>query len=322
MDLNLFNVFDAIMTQRSIAGAGRELGVTASAVSHALSRLRKLLRDELFILGTEGMVPTAMAAELAPRIKDGLGSIRSSLASRAFDPAKMGRTFKVAATDLPTSVIMPVLLGRMLSRAPHASVRVLPVCGSEIIRQLDDGRLDIAMGCFGSLPDRLGRRTLLQDRDVVVVRAGHPLARQPITTVECSAFPYFVIECPPGPGGDHAYGQTKQGILRRILLDRSCFKRGGPDERVTGAVSATLPNFAGIAHVIGSTDAVAIVPERLARRAAQSGELVILDLPYAPLSIAVEVVWHERSAIDPGLCWLLEQATEAGAEAGNSTSDR
>src|SRR5882724_761540 len=110
IDLNLFRVFEAIMQHRSITGASRQLGVTPSAVSHALARLRQALADELFVSGASGMEPTPRALQLAPDISDGLGRIDLALDAGAFAPADALRTFRIAASDYVAAMVLPPLL--------------------------------------------------------------------------------------------------------------------------------------------------------------------------------------------------------------------
>src|SRR6266567_3991287 len=85
-DLNLLRVFDALIEERSVTRAGERLGLTQSAVSHALNRLRYLLKDELFIRAPEGMRPTERANEIAPRLRQGLLQVLSALAPSEFLP--------------------------------------------------------------------------------------------------------------------------------------------------------------------------------------------------------------------------------------------
>ena len=72
IDLNLFRVFDVIMLHRSVRKASQVLSVTPSAVSHALSRLRQSIGDELFIPTDSGMQPTRRALDLASAVREGL----------------------------------------------------------------------------------------------------------------------------------------------------------------------------------------------------------------------------------------------------------
>ena len=220
VDLNLFRVFDAVMTHRSVAGATQELGVTASAVSHALNRLRKLLGDELFVPNPDGMFPTPRAAELAPTIRDGLANIVSALNARPFEPAKAVRTFGIAASDFPAGIIVPRLLRRILAHAPSASLRVVPLGRLDIVRQLDEGRLDVVLGWFDALPDRVKRQTLLQEQEAMVVRAGHPLIGQPITRPKLFAYPHVVVEFTGTEEQADDGFLSDRGVLRRIWIER------------------------------------------------------------------------------------------------------
>lgn len=311
VDLNLFRVFDAIMSHRSVAGASRELGVTPSAVSHALTRLRKLLDDDLFLPSTDGMLPTPRAIELAPSIRDGLGSIARVLDARPFDPAKIVRAFGIAASHLPATVILPPLLARLLSQAPNASVRVFPMGRRDTVQQLDDGRLDLIIGWFETLPPRMRRQTLMWEQEAMVVRAGHPLTLQKVTRQRLFAFPHVVVEFTGSE--DHANDGfiDERGVMRRIWIERLLVEASESGRRLVGRVAATVPDFAAIAPMLAVTDLIATLPARLARRTVERDGLVMLDLPYQPLSVAIEMVWHERSDSNPVVRWLLDQVAIA-----------
>src|ERR1700760_3968315 len=95
LDLNLLLVFDAVMEERSVTRAGHRLGLTQSAVSPAMNRLRHLLKDELMVRGPQGMRPTPRALELAGPLRLGLAQIRGALAPRSFDPASAEMSFTI-----------------------------------------------------------------------------------------------------------------------------------------------------------------------------------------------------------------------------------
>src|ERR1700761_1711255 len=96
LDLNLLRVFDALAEEGSVTRAGARLGLTQSAISHALGRLRYALQDELFVRGPEGMRPTARAQEIAPRLREGLHRLQLALAPAEFDPAQAERRVAIA----------------------------------------------------------------------------------------------------------------------------------------------------------------------------------------------------------------------------------
>src|SRR5580700_651652 len=107
IDLNLFRVFDAMMRHRSVRKASQLLSVTPSAVSHALSRLRQSIGDELFIPTESGMQPTQRALQLASGVREGLEKLERALTRKV--PAEAPRTFRVGATNYPCTVILPAL---------------------------------------------------------------------------------------------------------------------------------------------------------------------------------------------------------------------
>ena len=314
LDLNLFRVFDMIMVHRSVAAASRELGVTASAVSHALTRLRKLLDDEVFVAGANGMIPTQKAIELAPGIREGLGNLVRALDARPFAPARMVRTFGVACSDLPGTIILPVVMARLLSSAPNASLKVFPMGRMDTVESLDDGRIDLVVGWFDKLPDRCRRQTLMREQEAMVVRAGHPLTQQKVTRQKLFAFPHTVVEF---TGSKVEVGDgflDERGVVRRTWIERLLVETSGKSRHVVGRVALTLPSYGSVAAVVESTDMIATLPRRLAERSVERDGLVMLELPYSPLSVPVEAVWHERSDSNPGLSWLIDRFKEAASQ--------
>src|SRR6202000_2999408 len=97
LDLNLLRVFDVMLEERSVTRAGSRLGMSQSAVSHALNRLRHTLGDELFVRTSEGMRPTARAIEIGPSVRSALANLQSALTPPDFEPATARRRFNVVA---------------------------------------------------------------------------------------------------------------------------------------------------------------------------------------------------------------------------------
>ncbi|MEO0602620.1 MAG: LysR family transcriptional regulator [Myxococcota bacterium] len=88
INLNLFPVLDAMLRHRSVSRASEELGVTPSAVSHALRELRGLLDDPLFVRSGTGMMPTRRACEVEVALRSSLGALGGVVQRRPeFDPA-------------------------------------------------------------------------------------------------------------------------------------------------------------------------------------------------------------------------------------------
>ncbi|HMO28027.1 MAG TPA: LysR family transcriptional regulator [Enterovirga sp.] len=309
--MNLLRVFDAVIRHRSVSVASKELSVTASAISHALGRLRKTIGDELFIYGENGMEPTPRAVQLAPDIRLGLKLIEDAVSSKPFVPSESTRTFRISASDYMTICMLTGLVAQLRRIAPRISLYIFPCNRTDVVRHLDDGRIDFIVGWFGNLPDRMRRTSLMTETEALVVRPGHPLAAEKITRERLLAFPFAVTEFTGSEeqGVDGFFDD--RGVWRRIWMERLLLESKGEHSEEAGPhVAVTLPHFAAIPHILRETDMVATLPERLARQAVARGELVMLDLPYEPLKVPVEAVWHSRGDRDPGLNWLLETLIE------------
>lgn len=114
-DLNLLVVFEAILRERSVTKAGERLGLSQPAMSHALNRLRWMLKDQLFIRTPEGMAPTPRAEQLADPLRRAPGDLRSALDPEEFIPAQAERRFSVAVKNYAAVVLAGPIAGRMCS---------------------------------------------------------------------------------------------------------------------------------------------------------------------------------------------------------------
>ena len=307
VDLNLFTLFDALMRHRSVSATSRELGVTPSAVSHGLARLHRLIGAELFIGGPGGMTPTPLAVELAPNVHAGLARLAQTLAERGFDPATSERSFVVSVTDLGGTVLLPELMRVLLKEAPGVRLVVFPHGRQDTAEHLDSGRLDLIIGWFQRLPRHINRHTLFDVSEAIVVRPGHPLTQGVLTRERLLSFPHVVVELTgtDAHGGDGFVDD--RGIRRRVWIERLVIETGDARNDLVGHVAITVPRYNDVSNLLLATDLVATLPLPLARQAANLQGIAVLTLPYEPMVVPYEMIWHERAAADPGLQWLIEQ---------------
>src|SRR5437667_10405944 len=175
IDLNLLRVFDALIEERSVTRAGERLGLSQSAISHALNRLRYVLNDELFVRVPEGMRPTPRASEIAPRLREGLLQLQLALAPAEFDPGRTNRRFTIACTEYAGTVLMPAFIAQVRTRAPSAELRIRP-SNMGVAEALLAGRADLAIGSFRRVPEPFACDTLFRETRVWVLSADHPAA--------------------------------------------------------------------------------------------------------------------------------------------------
>ena len=162
-DLNLLVAFDALMEERSVTRAAARLRVQQPAMSHNLATLRVLLDDELFVRVGPTMRPTARAALLAPVIHGALGQMQGALRrDTAFDPCTATRTFRLGfSSDLET-LLIPDLVALLRRVAPGLSLHGRTVFPADARRLLDEGAIDLAVGCFEHGAARQAGETLFE----------------------------------------------------------------------------------------------------------------------------------------------------------------
>ena len=312
VDLNLFRVFEAVMKHRSITGASRDLYLTPSAVSHALSRLRAVLSDKLFVAGETGMEPTARALELAPHVRGGLERIDGALTGHQFVPASARRTFRIAASDYGTQTVLPRLMARLGSSAPLVDLRIFPLCRPDAMRQFDEGRIDLAISWFGELSSNVRRHVLATDTEAVIVRPGHPLTRATVTVPRLLEYPHVVVELSGSTTPGHSGYVDERGVSRRVWLEHLLLEQRQEGSNA-GRAAVSVPHYASVIPLVQGSDMVATMPLSLVQPALANGTIVALKLPYEPHQYNLEAIWLQSAESDAGLRWLIGETIEAMA---------
>jgi DNA-binding transcriptional LysR family regulator len=309
VDLNLLNVFDAVMQYRSVTRAAEHLCLTPSAVSHALARLRHVLKDELFQRDETGMQPTPRALALAEPVRGSLALLEQALTATPFAPQHSIRTFRLAAGDYACALILPRLLQLFAVAAPQVDLKIVPNNRIDIARQLGTGMIEAVIGWFDTIPDDLRRRRLLRESGVMLVRQGHALTTGELTPERLFEVPHVVVDL-IGTETPRGGFLNDDGLMRRVWMQRVVLQAHG----LTARVAVAVPHFSAVPPLLRASDMVGLLPRRLAARAVAEGGLVMLDPPLDPGSANVEVVWRAQDSGDAGLAWLLDQVARACAE--------
>src|SRR5260370_8706354 len=173
-DLNLLIVFDAVMQGRNVPGAGQKCGLSQPAVSHALNRLRYMLKDQLFIRTPEGMVPTARAEQLAAPLRHALSEMQLALEPENFVAQQADRRFTIAVNNYAAVAVSAALVATAAEAAPSVQLDLRPSGTLRIVDLLDRGELDLAAGNFADPGERFGLVPLLDDRFVLPTRPAPP----------------------------------------------------------------------------------------------------------------------------------------------------
>lgn len=304
LDLNLLRVFDALYEERSVTRVGARLGLSQSAVSHALNRLRHALEDELFVRGADGMSPTPRARELGPRVHASLRQIQDALTPSSFDPATTERRFVVVAGAYASAVLLPVLMARMAELSPKADLAVTE--GSQdLLEHMETQRADFVIGAVAAAPVRMAQEHLMSESLAWVVGVDHPLTRRPVRLEDLAATPHVVVARARSVAGEGAPGDA-------ALVMRSSWESFGELETQLQAlglrrrIGLIVPDTYPALSVVSRSDMTALIPRRLALTCEQQGIVRIIEPPLASPPVDLSLLYLRERLSDPAIVWMRD----------------
>jgi DNA-binding transcriptional LysR family regulator len=284
-DLNLLIVFDAVMQDRSVTRAGDRIGLSQPATSHALNRLRYMLKDELFIRTPEGMVPTPRAEMLALPLRNALSEMQLALEPAVFDPVASDRRFVLTVNNYAAVVLVPPLVAAISATAPAVQLDLRPSGTLDVVDRLDHGDLDLTIGRMETPGERFAGAPLLEDPFVMVMRRGHPASRRKLSIETFAALPHLEISS----SGDDTHfiddWLAERGLVRRIALRAPYLSAGA---------------------VLVQSDLVATLSRRIAQEFVRNHPLQIREPPYDSPQVRTTMLWHRRFDGHPAHRWLRE----------------
>jgi DNA-binding transcriptional LysR family regulator len=284
-DLNLLIVFDAVMQERSVTRAGSRIGLSQPAMSHALNRLRYMLKDELFVRTPEGMVPTARAEVLAEPLRNALSEMQLALEPAAFDPASSDRSFALALNNYAAVVLAPPLVAAVSAAAPAVRLDLRPSGTLEVVDHLDRGHLDLTLGSMDSPGERFAAAPLFDDPFVMVMRRGHPASQHKLSAADFAALPHLEISS----------SREDTSFIDRWLADSGLARR----------IALRAP-YLSAAPILVQSDLVATLSRRIAQEFVRNHPLQLREPPYESPRVRTAMLWHRRLDSHPAHRWLRD----------------
>jgi len=287
-DYNLLAVFDAMVRERSVTRAAAQLGLTQSAMSHALNRLRDYFDDPLFVKTAAGMTPTIKAEALAGTVLEVMTAVRTRVLPQAsFDPASLRRTFTLCMTDMGELVFLPPLMKRLRKEAPHCNLRTLQVPIPQIETLLASGDADLLLGSVQTAPESLFHQQLFMHAFVTIVSKKNRRVRDTLTIEQFESMPHISVSLAgrSSPAYDAAF--ESRGLKRNVYLH--------------------TPHFLTIPLLMDQEpDLIATVPEELANVFGRYGIVRVVKPPVTVPPYALSQYWHPRFHHDPAIVWLRQ----------------
>lgn len=284
LDLNLLVALDALLSEASVGRAATRIGLSQPAASHALRRLREVIRDPLLVRVGARMQLTPRAQALRGPLAQVLDQTRALFVPARFDPTTSRRRFVLMMPDLVVDLLIPPLVEKVAQVAPAVRIDVTPWRGPAILTEEFAQSLDLIIACVGDAYPGFHRQRLYVDRDVLAVRRGHPRkARLSHMDEFLSARHVAVV------------GAGEQEDMIDSWLKRSGVER---------AIALVVPSYLQALRMAARTDLVAFVPGRLTAALAQPLGLVALKPPLDP-GLDEQFMFHPtRAQVEQGSIWL------------------
>src|SRR5215831_883794 len=286
IDLNLLRLFDAIYRMRNVSRAAASLNLSQPAASQGLTRLRRRLRDALFVRAPGGVRPTPRGRRLALAVQTAIAAIEGALnEGERFDPAQSSITYRICLSDIGESHLLPTLMEALHREAPGIKVESLTLPHREIRDSLDAGVIDFAMGFVPSIRSTQ-QVQLLRDRYALLLRKDHPLLQRPArgaaTVRDLARLEYVAVRSHPE--------------TLRILQDL------GLDERLR----LTAAHLLAMPAIVKTTDLAVLMPQSIAHRIAEAGDHAVVEPAMPHNEITVSLYWSKRFESDPAHAWMRQ----------------
>jgi DNA-binding transcriptional LysR family regulator len=288
-DLNLLPLLVTVYDQGSVTAAAQHLGMSQSAVSTALAKLRLKYGDPLFHRAGHGMQPTARMRALIEPLRETLSQVHGTFTSQAvFNPLTTEHTFTLAMSDLGEMVFMPKILRRIRLLAPRAAVRSVAASAAQIERGLQTGEIDLAVGYFPDLREKsFLEKHLFFHHFVCLLRANHPITSQTLSLPQFLSLEHAVV---------YGAGRTYE-IFERFLRSKKIHRR----------IALETPHFMSIPFVISQSDLVVTVPHAVGVFVRNVHmDIRIAQPPMRPPRIDLKMHWHRNFQREAKNRWLRD----------------
>lgn len=299
VDLNLLVIFDAMARHRSVIRTAEAVGLSQPATSAALSRLRAVFDDALFVRGGSEMKPTPRALELAPTVHRVVETISNDLLQRAaFDPVRSDRTFTILTPDIGEIAFIPGVLRHLGENAPQVRLNAISKPRKATEEALESGEADLAVGFFPDL-QKAGyfRQGLFKTSYTCIACADLSLPAARMSMKQFLAAKHVVVR---PEGREHTLDRflEEKGHHRRVMLE--------------------LSHFMSLLTILPHSDFVATVPDDIATAVSRHIRVQSIDLPFRPPHIEVQQFWHRRMQQDPANIWLRSLFYQVNRRDANS----
>ena len=295
IDLNLLVGLEALVKERNVTRAAKQVGLSQPAMSNVLRRLRNTFDDPILVRHGRNMVPTQRALHLVEHANEALRILESALRTTDFDPSTSQRVFRICVSDYTCDVLVRHWHADLRREAPGITIELHPPPAHGSLEPLERGSVDLLFGAFTNLRPPFHEVALFDETFAVVARADHPHMTQGGIDLETYLQLDHILVHPLGPGGGH-------GIVDTVLASMNHERN----------VPLHVSYFGTALHSVTTSDLVATLPKRFVDLHATDAHVVVeppLDIP----AFTIRLAWHTRDHADAGVAYLRQGIVDAAA---------
>jgi DNA-binding transcriptional LysR family regulator len=302
LDGHALRLFLAVLEEGSVTAAAERLGVTQSAVSHNLTKLRRIMRDPLFTKSGRGIVATAHAQNLAAQARFLLDQMQAFASGADFDPVDARMSLTIAANDLQRDLLLPSLFAKLESQLADIRMTVVPslLPGPALLRE---NRCDLLISPRPPEGVDIVQKRLLTDHYMV----------------------FYDPDIREAPACDDVYLSARHITVRygnnRTLEFDDMLENQGIDRNIV----LRVPNFTAIAEFLRGSQMIATLPSLLQQHALRDfarAPLPLDTLARGTIDLPIYMCWHQRYQHDPSHRWLRDQLEDVVATKLRTPSNR
>lgn len=295
LDANLLVALDALVEESNVTRAARRVGITQSAMSQTLGRLRRQFDDPILVKVGRNMEPSPFARRIGVRLHAAIRELEAVVRDRpTFDASTATQRFVIATVDYLAMLLVPRLRTLVANEAPGVRLAIHALDPESVTERLAAGAAQLYVGVRSQTERALETEALHEEQLVIVVRRGHAFAETPPSVAAYAAAEHVHVSPRREAGSIVGRGLAAAGHGRRVAVE--------------------VPFFALLPDILRDSDLVATVPGRLAASFAEAFDLVVQPVPLELAPFEVCMAWHPTFAADPSLVWLREAVARVASD--------
>lgn len=290
IELTQLRLLQLIFETKNLTRAGERAGLTQSAVSHTLKKLRHSFNDSLVIRQGNKLVLTPRAESLHAQLKRWLNDFeRNILAQEAFDPSTSERTFYIATSDLVEQILAPSLIKHLNKVAPKVHLIFVKIDKRSLANQIETGEVDFSISVIESSHPSLMVTTLYRDDFISAVRNEHPYLNSKQTALDFCQYPHILAGTGTGTRGMIDEALEPVGLARDVQ-----FK---------------VANFSSAPYIVETSEGILTAPRKFLNTVVHKFDIQVFETPIPLDNYSMKLYWDIKNKDDKANLWLRQEIT-------------